>query len=99
MKFKLVALAALAVLVTAAPSLGGGMGCDFSRSSLNSNGSLPTASAISSRNYWNTNENALLRGARKAPVGAPSDISVALKSKLATNRTGNSTASWPFARP
>ena len=33
-------------------------------------------------NDWNTNENALLRGARSAPVGTPSGISVAWKSKF-----------------
>jgi hypothetical protein len=53
---------------------------------------LPTACASSSRNDWNAHENALLRGARSAPVGTPSGISVARKSKFGTNRAGNSTA-------
>ncbi len=41
-------------------------------------------------NDWKTNENALLRGARSAPVGTPSGINDDLNAKFGTNRAGNS---------
>ena len=41
-------------------------------------------------NDWNTNESALLPGARSAPVGTPSGIVESPKSKFWTNRAGNS---------
>ena len=63
-----------------------------SSASRNASGSWPAAWASSSRKDWKTHENALLRGARIAPVGTPSGISEDWKSKLGTNRAGNSTA-------
>ena len=62
------------------PCCGSGIAGPFSSSRRNAIGSLPAAIAISSRNDWKTNENALLRGARCAPVGTPNAMSVAWKS-------------------
>ena len=51
------------------PCCGSGIAGPFSISRRNAIGSLPAAIAISSMNDWKTNEKALLRGARCAPVG------------------------------
>ena len=51
---------------------------------------MPAAWASSSMNDWNTNENALLRGARIAHVGTPVGISDAWNSKFGRNVPGNS---------
>ena len=40
-------------------------------------------------NDWNTNEKALLPGARSAPVGTPSGIFESPKAKFGTKRAGN----------
>ena len=62
------------------------------RSSRNWSGSFPAACASSSRNDWKTQLNALLRGARMAPVGTLMGMRLDWKSKFGTKRAGNSTA-------
>ena len=43
-------------------------------------------------NDWNTNASALLPGARSAPVGTPSGITIVSNAKFGTKRAGNSSA-------
>src|SRR5205809_1603023 len=73
-----------------AEGLADGMRGALRRSRRNCTGSFPAACASSSVKDWNTQENALLRGARKAYVGTPRGISEAPKKKSCRKVPGNS---------